>query len=245
MADAISDNRRGSCCVLIRPAARPQSCFHVARRSRPPRRRHLHAALGRDAIARVAAKSPSHERAHPFRDLRRPRLRLPGRQAGRITRLPKPSGDRADTAGRALRDRLRTRDDYGVFLLTRIKEAWDNGIPNREAVAIGLERTGRIITAAALLFCIAVGAFATSQIIIVKEIGIGIALAVLIDASIVRVLLVPSLMAILGRWNWWPSTRTAREEGRQRVNRRRPAGRAPDERTQDRLTFSPIARRRR
>jgi RND superfamily putative drug exporter len=109
--------------------------------------------------------------------------------------------------------------DYGVFLLTRIKEAWDNGIPNREAVAIGLERTGRIITAAALLFCIAVGAFATSQIIIVKEIGIGIALAVLIDASIVRVLLVPSLMAILGRWNWWPSTRTAREEGRQRVNR--------------------------
>jgi uncharacterized membrane protein YdfJ with MMPL/SSD domain len=99
--------------------------------------------------------------------------------------------------------------DYGVFLLTRIKEAWDSGLPNREAVAVGLERTGRIITAAALLFCIAVGAFATSQVIIVKEIGIGIALAVLIDASIVRALLVPSLMAILGRWNWWPSTRPA------------------------------------
>ncbi|MGZ4395264.1 MAG: MMPL family transporter [Gaiellaceae bacterium] len=98
--------------------------------------------------------------------------------------------------------------DYGVFLLTRIKEAWDSGLPNREAVAVGLERTGRIITAAALLFCIAVGAFATSQIIIVKEIGVGIALAVIIDASIVRVLLVPSLMAILGRWNWWPSSRS-------------------------------------
>jgi uncharacterized membrane protein YdfJ with MMPL/SSD domain len=96
--------------------------------------------------------------------------------------------------------------DYGVFLLTRIKEAWDTGIPNREAVAVGLERTGRIITAAALLFCVAVGAFATSQIIVVKEVGLGIALAVLIDASIVRVLLVPSLMAILGRWNWWPSS---------------------------------------
>ncbi|MGZ4352631.1 MAG: MMPL family transporter [Gaiellaceae bacterium] len=95
--------------------------------------------------------------------------------------------------------------DYGVFLLTRIKEAWDSGIPNREAVAVGLERTGRIITAAALLFCIAVGSFATSQIIIVKEVGLGIALAVLIDASIVRALLVPSLMAILGRWNWWPA----------------------------------------
>ncbi|HSP73622.1 MAG TPA: MMPL family transporter, partial [Gaiellaceae bacterium] len=100
--------------------------------------------------------------------------------------------------------------DYGVFLLTRIKEAWDSGIPNREAVAVGLERTGRIITAAALLFCIAVGSFATSQIIIVKEVGLGIALAVLIDASIVRALLVPSLMAILGRWNWWPETRGRR-----------------------------------
>jgi uncharacterized membrane protein YdfJ with MMPL/SSD domain len=94
--------------------------------------------------------------------------------------------------------------DYGVFLLTRIREAWEAGLPNREAVAVGLERTGRIVTAAALLFCIAVGSFATSEIIFVKEVGIGIALAVLIDASIVRALLVPSLMALLGRWNWWP-----------------------------------------
>src|SRR5450830_328235 len=94
--------------------------------------------------------------------------------------------------------------DYGVFLLTRIREAWESGLPSREAVAVGLERTGRIITAAALLFCIAVGSFATSQIILVKEIGLGIALAVLIDASVVRALLVPALMALLGRWNWWP-----------------------------------------
>jgi len=104
--------------------------------------------------------------------------------------------------------------DYGLFLLTRIKEAWDAGLPNREAVAIGLERTGRIITAAALLFCVAVGAFATSQVVIVKEIGIGVAVAVLIDASIVRALLVPSLMAILGRWNWWPSGRERRADER-------------------------------
>jgi uncharacterized membrane protein YdfJ with MMPL/SSD domain len=97
--------------------------------------------------------------------------------------------------------------DYGVFLLTRIKEAWDAGLPTREAVAVGLERTGRIVTAAALLFCIAVGSFATSQVIIVKEVGLGIAVAVLIDATIVRALLVPSLMAILGRWNWWPARR--------------------------------------
>jgi RND superfamily putative drug exporter len=97
--------------------------------------------------------------------------------------------------------------DYGVFLLMRIKEAVDEGLPNREAVAVGLERTGRIVTAAALLFCVAVGAFATSRVILIKEVGIGIALAVAIDATIVRALLVPSLMAILGRWNWWPSGR--------------------------------------
>jgi uncharacterized membrane protein YdfJ with MMPL/SSD domain len=93
--------------------------------------------------------------------------------------------------------------DYGVFLLSRIKEAHDSGIPNSEAVAVGLERTGRIVTAAALLFAIAIGAFATSQIIFIKENGIGTALAVLIDASLIRALLVPSLMELLGDWNWW------------------------------------------
>ena len=96
--------------------------------------------------------------------------------------------------------------DYGVFLLTRIKEEWDSGLPNDEAVAVGLERTGRIVTAAALLFCIAIGAFATSNVILIKEVGIGIALAVAIDATIVRAILVPSLMGILGRWNWWPGS---------------------------------------
>ena len=93
--------------------------------------------------------------------------------------------------------------DYGVFLLSRIKEARDAGAADSEAVAIGLERTGRIVTAAALLFAIAIGAFATSQIIFIKENGVGTALAVLIDATIIRALLVPSLMALLGKWNWW------------------------------------------
>ena len=93
--------------------------------------------------------------------------------------------------------------DYGVFLLSRIKEAHDSGIPSSEAVAVGLERTGRIVTAAALLFAIAIGAFATSQIIFIKENGVGTALAVLIDASLIRALLVPSLMELLGEWNWW------------------------------------------
>jgi uncharacterized membrane protein YdfJ with MMPL/SSD domain len=93
--------------------------------------------------------------------------------------------------------------DYAVFLLSRIKEAHDAGLDTREAVAIGLQRTGRIVTAAALLFAVAIGAFATSEIVLIKELGVGTALAVLIDATIIRALLVPSLMALLGRWNWW------------------------------------------
>lgn len=93
--------------------------------------------------------------------------------------------------------------DYAVFLLTRIKEARDNGAGERESVALGVQRTGRIVTAAAILFAIAVGAFATSDIVFLKQLGIGVALAVLIDAFIVRALLVPSLMALLGKYNWW------------------------------------------
>ena len=93
--------------------------------------------------------------------------------------------------------------DYGVFLLTRIKEAHERGVGNEEAVAIGIQRTGRIVTAAALLFCVAIGAFATSEIIFIKEVGIGTAAAVLIDATIVRALLVPALMRLLGERNWW------------------------------------------
>jgi uncharacterized membrane protein YdfJ with MMPL/SSD domain len=104
--------------------------------------------------------------------------------------------------------------DYGVFLLTRIKEARDRGLPDREAVAVGLERTGRIVTYAALLFCIAIGAFATSEVVFIKELGIGTALAVLIDAFLVRALLVPSLMALLGRWNWWAPRPLARLHAR-------------------------------
>jgi uncharacterized membrane protein YdfJ with MMPL/SSD domain len=93
--------------------------------------------------------------------------------------------------------------DYGVFLLSRIKEARDSGVSDSEAVATGLERTGRIVTAAAVLFAVAIGAFATSKLVFIKELGLGTALAVLIDASIIRALLVPSLMELLGSWNWW------------------------------------------
>jgi RND superfamily putative drug exporter len=93
--------------------------------------------------------------------------------------------------------------DYAVFLLSRIAEAREAGASDTEAVAIGLQRTGRIVTAAALLFCVAIAAFATSDIVIIKELGVGTALAVALDATVVRAALVPSLMALLGRWNWW------------------------------------------
>jgi uncharacterized membrane protein YdfJ with MMPL/SSD domain len=114
--------------------------------------------------------------------------------------------------------------DYGVFLLSRIKEARDNGASDREAVAIGLERTGRIVTSAALLFSVAMFAFATSQIIFIKENGIGTAFAVLIDASIIRALLVPSLMELLGKWNWWAPRPLQRLHARIGLSETSPAG---------------------
>jgi len=93
--------------------------------------------------------------------------------------------------------------DYGVFLFARIKEAHDDGLAARDAVAYGLERTGRLVTAAALLFCVAIGAFVTSEIFFIKELGFGAALAVAIDATFVRALLVPALMGRLGERAWW------------------------------------------
>ncbi|MEQ8834313.1 MAG: MMPL family transporter [Miltoncostaeaceae bacterium] len=93
--------------------------------------------------------------------------------------------------------------DYTVFLLSRIKEAHDAGEPTADAVAYGLQRTGRIVTAAALLFAVAIGAFVSSEVSLIKQLGLGTAAAVLIDATIIRALLVPSLMGMFGRWNWW------------------------------------------
>jgi RND superfamily putative drug exporter len=93
--------------------------------------------------------------------------------------------------------------DYGVFLLGRIKEARDSGETEREAVATGVARTGRVVTAASILLAVAIGAFSTSSISFIQQIGIAVATGVLLDAFVVRTLLVPSLMALLGKWNWW------------------------------------------
>jgi RND superfamily putative drug exporter len=93
--------------------------------------------------------------------------------------------------------------DYEVFLLSRIREFRDRGGSTRDSVAMGLERTGGIITGAAVIMIVVFSAFALSPIIIVKEIGFSLAVAVLLDATIIRVLLVPSLMRVLGPVNWW------------------------------------------
>jgi RND superfamily putative drug exporter len=93
--------------------------------------------------------------------------------------------------------------DYEVFLVTRMREAWDEGRDNTTAVAFGLERTGRIITAAAIIMCAAFSGFIAGSIVGLQQFGLGLAVAIFVDATIVRSLLVPSLMAIFGRWNWW------------------------------------------
>src|SRR5207237_6758575 len=93
--------------------------------------------------------------------------------------------------------------DYEVFLVTRMRESWDEGRDNTSSVAQGLERTGRIITAAAIIMCAAFSGFIAGRIVGLQEFGLGLAVAIFVDATIVRCLLVPSLMAIFGRWNWW------------------------------------------
>jgi hypothetical protein len=99
--------------------------------------------------------------------------------------------------------------DYEVFLLSRIREEWDRTGDNTEAVATGLQRTGGIITAAALLLIVVVSGFATGGVTTIKMLGIGTVVAVAVDAALVRTLLVPATMRLLGRWNWWAPGRSA------------------------------------
>jgi RND superfamily putative drug exporter len=93
--------------------------------------------------------------------------------------------------------------DYEVFLLSRVREEWERTGDNTRAVAVGLQRSGRIITSAALLVVVVTASFVTADVVIIKALGFGIALAVFLDATVVRALLVPSTMKLLGRWNWW------------------------------------------
>jgi putative drug exporter of the RND superfamily len=93
--------------------------------------------------------------------------------------------------------------DYEVFLLSRIKEEHDRGRDNADAIAVGLQRTGPVITAAAAVMAIVFLGLATSGVTAVKSLGVGLAIAVVIDATLVRVVLVPAIMRLAGRFNWW------------------------------------------
>ena len=100
--------------------------------------------------------------------------------------------------------------DYEVFIVSRMREAWDAGRDNEHAVAEGLERTGRIVTAAAIVMVAAFSGFIAGRVLGLQEFGMGLAVAIFVDATLVRALLVPALMAVLGRWNWWLPRRAAR-----------------------------------
>jgi RND superfamily putative drug exporter len=100
--------------------------------------------------------------------------------------------------------------DYEVFLVSRMREAWDEGADTDGAIVRGLARTGGIVTAAAAIMVAAFAGFVAGRVAALQEFGLGLALAVLIDATVVRIVLVPALMGIVGRWNWWLPSGLAR-----------------------------------
>lgn len=100
--------------------------------------------------------------------------------------------------------------DYEVFLLSRVREQWDATGDNDRAVQTGVQKTGRIITSAALLLAVVIGAFSLSGVVFMKMLGLGMLVAILVDATVVRALLVPATMKLLGRWNWWAPAPMAR-----------------------------------
>ena len=100
--------------------------------------------------------------------------------------------------------------DYEVFLLGRIKEFWDAGMSNDQAVAAGLQRSGRIITSAAAIMIAVFMGFALGEMLAIKQLGIGLAVMVLTDATVTRMLLVPATMTVMGKWNWWAPRPLAR-----------------------------------
>ena len=141
--------------------------------------------------------------------------------------------------------------DYEVFLLSRMKEVWDRTGDNQEAVARGLERSGRIVTSAALIVVVVAGSFAFADIVLIKALGIGMAIAVALDATVVRALLVPATMRLLGHWNWWLPARACggvpadRDGGDRRAARARPRRRAAARRLHGAARRSSPTRRRR
>jgi RND superfamily putative drug exporter len=93
--------------------------------------------------------------------------------------------------------------DYEIFIVSRIREAHDRGASNEEAIREGMRSSGTVVTAAALIFISAVTGLATGHFAGLQQLGVGLAIGVIVDATIIRGLLLPSAMVLLGRWNWW------------------------------------------
>jgi RND superfamily putative drug exporter len=101
--------------------------------------------------------------------------------------------------------------DYEVFLLSRIKETFDRTGDNDAATAEGLRTTAGVITSAAAIMVVVFAAFALARTLLAQAVGLGLAAAVLVDATVVRLVIVPAFMHVAGRWNWWPGFRSVRQ----------------------------------
>ncbi|MDQ3864983.1 MAG: MMPL family transporter [Actinomycetota bacterium] len=132
--------------------------------------------------------------------------------------------------------------DYEVMLLSRIKEEYGRTQDNRTSVALGIERTGRLITGAALIMATVFFSFGLAEAVVIKAIGLGMGLAVLVDATIVRALLVPATMRLMGRWNWWAPKPLARLHRRLGLSEK--IIEAPDPASSPPYEATPSARRR-
>ena len=184
-------------------------------------------------LARDPDQGRRHDAAVADRELRRPGLDLPGGQPPRAAELRAARlHDRRATRSSCSPSLIGLSMDYEVLLLSRIQESYRRTGDNTAAVADGLARTAGVITGAALIMVTVFAAFALADTVTIKSIGVGMALAVALDATIIRVLLVPATMRLLGRWNWWapgplgPARRAASGSATSRTRRilpRRPA----------------------
>ena len=102
--------------------------------------------------------------------------------------------------------------DYEVFLLARVKEAFDKTGNNEKATEEGLSATASVITSAALIMILVFGVFAFARVLAMQFLGFGLAVAVLLDATIIRMVLVPAIMHLAGEWNWWPGVRRSKKQ---------------------------------
>ena len=159
-----------------------------------------------------ADQGRAHERALARGELRRAGLGVPGRELGELVGEEEPRGPLRFEPPNGIEPTIPLMlaaivfglsMDYEVFLLSRIQEEYRQHGDNQRSIVAGLAHTGRVISSAALILLVVIGAFAAGELVFVKEIGVGMSAAIALDVTLVRALLVPATMRLLGRWNWW------------------------------------------